>query len=241
MLHKTKGIVLHSIKYSETSLIVRIYTELFGLQSYLVKGARSAKSKLKPVLFQPLTLLDLVVYRKEKSSLQSIREIQISIPYQTIPFDIRKSTIALYLDEILYKAVREEEPNPELFEFLWNSFQMLDTMEGPFSGFHLVFTIKLTRFLGFYPGENEDAAGRLFNLREGIFLDSIPEYEQALDQQDTALLRRLMKCTMDQPTDPGFTSGERNRMLDVLLRYYQLHLPGFQGFRSHEILRQVLS
>ena len=241
MLHKTKGIVLHSIKYSETSLIVRIYTESFGLQSYLVKGARSPKSKFRPVFFQPLTLLDLVVYRKEKSSLQNIREIQISLPYQTIPFDIRKSSIALFLDEIVYKSVREEEANPDLFRFLWNSFQMLDTMEGAVSGFHLVFTIKLTRFLGFYPGEGGTDPNQVFNMKEGIFQDSIPEFEQGLDRNDSALLKRLMSCTMDQPSDPGFTARERDKLLTSLLQYYQLHLPGFHGFHSAEILQQVLS
>jgi DNA repair protein RecO (recombination protein O) len=241
MLHKTKGIVLHSIKYSETSLIVRIYTETFGLQSYMVKGARSPKSKFRPVLFQPLTLLDLVVYRKEKSSLQSIREIQIAFPYLSLPFDIRKSSVALFLNELVYKSVKEEEANPDLFGFLWSAFQMLDTMDSPVAGFHLVFAVKLTRFLGFYPREGVTHSNQVFNLREGIFQDSIADYEQGLDKHDSNLLKKLMGLSLDQATEPGFTSNERNRLLAALLLYYQLHLPGFQGFHSAEILQQVLS
>ena len=109
MLQKTRGIVLHSVTYSETSLVVKIYTEAFGLQSYLLKGAKGKRSSFRPVFFQPLNLLDAVVYKNEKTALQSMKEVQLAHPFRSIPFDIRKSSIALFLNEILYKSIREEE------------------------------------------------------------------------------------------------------------------------------------
>ena len=114
MLHTTRGIVLHTTKYSETSLVAKIYTEVFGLQSYLVKGIRKQKAKLRPALFQPMTLADLVVYHKDKGSLQNIKESRIAVPYRSIPFDIRKSSMLLFINELLYKSIREEETNRKL-------------------------------------------------------------------------------------------------------------------------------
>jgi DNA repair protein RecO (recombination protein O) len=169
MLHKTRGIVLHTVKYSETSLIVKVYTEAFGIQSYMVKGARNPKSKLRPILFQPLTLLELVAYHKERNTLQSIKEIRLAHPYQSMPFDIRKSSIALFLNEVVYRSVGEEESNPALFEFLWSSFLLLDAVEEPFMHFHLLFTIKLTKYLGFHPRNTRTDEHCFFNLSEGTF------------------------------------------------------------------------
>ncbi len=150
MLHQTKGIVFHSLKYSETSVIVKIYTELFGIQSYLIKGLRSSGSKIKPGLFQPMTLLDLVVYHKEKQVLQSIKEVHLALPYQEIPFDIRKSSIALFLNELVYKTIREEEANPDLFEFIWNACLELDATQEPVNCFHLLFSVRFCHFLGIF-------------------------------------------------------------------------------------------
>ena len=120
MLHSTRGIVIHTTKFSETSIIARIFTEQFGLQSYLIKGIRRAQSKLKPGLFQPLTILELVVYHKQNRSVQNINDATYLYPYQSIPFDIRKSSIALFINELTYKTIHEEESNPELKNSRYN-------------------------------------------------------------------------------------------------------------------------
>ena len=150
MLHKTRGIALHTVKFSETSIIAKIYTELFGLQSYLIKGIRKQHSRIKPGLFQPLTILDLTVYHKETGSLQSLKEVHNLYPYQSLPFDIMKSSIALFMNELIYKSIREEEPNQELFDFLFDACIDLDSLPIKHHLVPSVIYFKIDKIPGFY-------------------------------------------------------------------------------------------
>ena len=247
MLHSTKGIVFHSLKYSETSVIVKIYTELFGIQSYLFKGIRRAKSNIKPGLFQSLNLLDLVVYHKEKQSLQSVREVHLAHPYQEIPFDIRKSSVALFLNELVNKTIREEEANPDLFEFLWKACLELDSTREPVSCFHLLFSLRFCHYLGIFPLMNYSTQLPIFNLREGLFQGSIPDHQHYLNPDAGKLFYALLEaCTAStlgvQNFEPNRMPHEtRNQLLETILLYYRLHLPGFKGLQSHHILHDVLA
>lgn len=252
MLHSTRGIVFHSLKYSESSLIVKIYTGLFGLQSYLFKGIRNPKSRIKPGLFQPLTLLDLVVYHKERHSLQSVKEVRLAHPYQSIPYDIRKSSVALFINELVYKAIREEEPNPSLFEFLWSSCLHLDETEISVSDFHLFFALQLCHHLGIFPQINYSKLCPVFNLREGLFQSSIPEHPHYLDPELSRRFNELLEvCSMEEIENnetAKWRNGEtilsaeaRRHLLETILLYYQLHLPGFRGMQSHHVLHTVFS
>jgi DNA repair protein RecO (recombination protein O) len=254
MLHATKGIVVHSLKYAETSLIVKIYTELFGIQSYLVRGIRKTGSKTKPGLFQPLTLLDLQVYHREHASLQTIREVRVAIPYQNIPFDIRKSSVAIFINELIYKSIREEEPNPDMFSFLWDSCLELDSTEESVAGFHIRFAIQMMHPLGIFPRLNHSAQNRYFNLREGLFQPTIPEYPEFLDAKESERMAKYLtpniideKHLTPNPSPQGegrASSGpsakmEGNEVLETILTYYRLHLPGFKNMKSHHILHEV--
>jgi DNA repair protein RecO (recombination protein O) len=241
MLHSTKGIVFHSLKYAETSIIVKIYTELFGIQSYLFKGIRNSKSKIKPGLFQSLTLLDLVVYHKEKQSLQSVKEVSLAHPFSTIPFDIRKSSVALFINELVYKAIREEEPNPDLFEFLWQTCLQLDEAEEGVSWFHIRFALQLMQYLGISPQDNYAAGLPVFNLREGLFQSSIPGHPQYLDPEKSLLFHNLLTSLNLEPGTLNLQPATRHQLLETILLYYQLHLPGFRGVQSHHILHDVLA
>jgi DNA repair protein RecO (recombination protein O) len=252
MLHATKGIVFHTLKYSETSIIVKIYTELFGLQSYLFKGIRSSKTKIKPGLFQSMTLLDLVVYHKENQSLQSVKEVHLSHPFRTIPFDIRKSSVVLFINELAYKAIREEESNPALFAFLWDACLRLDETEERVSFFHIEFAVMLMHHLGIFPHDNYSANSPVFNLREGMFQGNNPDHPQYLDTAMSLLFHRVLSaCNPDDLGDGEIVkwrnsenvpdAGARGRLLEILLQYYQLHLPGFRGVQSHHILHDVLA
>jgi DNA repair protein RecO (recombination protein O) len=249
MLHATKGIVFHTIKYSETSIIVKIYTELFGIQSYLFKGIRSSKSKIKPGLFQSMTLLDLVVYHKENQSLQSAREVHISHPFKTIPFDIRKSSILLFINELVYKVIREEEANPGLFGFLWESCFRLDETDDHVSTFHLEFAAILMHHLGIFPHDNYSGQYNIFNLREGMFQASIPDHPQYLAPLQSMMFHQLLEaCRPDAMSEGAMQRfslfpdpASRSNLLETMLRYYQLHLPGFKGMQSHLILHDVLA
>jgi DNA repair protein RecO (recombination protein O) len=248
MLHKTKGIALHTVKFSETSIIVKIYTELFGLQSYLIRGIRKQRSKIKPGLFQPLTILDLSVYHKETGKLQSIKDVNILYPYQTLPFDIMKSSIALYMNELLYKSVKQEEPDPGLFDFLFRTCIELDSLSAGFRMFPLLFTVRLTKFLGFHPRSEDSQGKNVFNMKEGVFQENTPDHKYYFGPPLSGLLKKMIILQDTSSTsgsfpeeDPPGSQASRNRLLDEMLLYYKLHLPGFSEVHSHKILHIVLS
>src|ERR1035437_8438600 len=170
MIYKTRGIVLRTADYSDTSLIAKIYTEQFGIQSYLIKGAKRKKASIKANLFQPLALLDLQVYKKEKKQLQTLKEVGAEIHFASIHNDPAKTSILFFLNEILLKCLQEEEENSELFSFLHETIQTLDSAEKNFSNLHLIFLIRFSRFLGFYPQGNYSDTNSFFDLREGKFV-----------------------------------------------------------------------
>jgi len=240
MLHQTKGIALHATKFSETSYIVKIYTELFGLQSYLVKGVRKQNAKIKSGLFQPLTLLDLVVYHKEKSSLQTLKEAGYSYTYQTIPFDIRKSSIALFINELMYKTIHEEDPHPELFSFLYQTCVYLDNIVDNFTLFHLVFSLQLTRYLGCMPRLNYSEKDLFLNLREGNFQANAPDHPDFLNPSMSNLFFQLLKTPEGACASIHVPAKTRDTLLEMILIYYRLHVPGFREVQSHNILHIVL-
>ena len=175
MLHKTLGIILHTIKYSESSLITKIFTRDFGLQSYIISGIRSKKSRNKASLFQPLAMVEIVVSNSEKTNLQRISEINTHYPYADIPYNISKSSIALFLNEVLFKAINVEHPDENMFEFIKNSLQILDLEHKNCSNFHIYFMVQLSRFLGFYPQGNFSSSDSVFDLQEGRFVNFIPD------------------------------------------------------------------
>lgn len=251
MLHHTRGIALHTTKFSETSIIARVYTELFGLQTYLIKGIRNPHSKMKPALFQPMTLLDLTVYHKEKSTLQSIREAANHYPYQSISTDIRKSSVLLFINELIFKSIKEVEPNQELFNFLFENCIGFDRLSENIQLFPLWFSVHFSRFLGFWPAYEDSPEKEIFNLKEGTFQASRPAHDQFLDKEQSRLLKILMEAGTNQqePISIHPVSGirihfpyeSRNDLLEKIILYYQHHLPGFYGIRSHVVLHEVFS
>ena len=240
MLHQTRGIALHSTKFSETSSVVKIYTELFGLQSYMVKGIRKQKAKIKPGLFQPLTLLDLVVYHKEKSSLQNLKEANYLHTYNALPFDIRKSSLAFFINELVYKTIHEEEPHPELFAFLYETCLELDAAEENLSLFHLRFAIHLTRYLGCMPQTNYNAQTRFLNLREGFFQSAAPDHTDFLDPEMSRIFFMILDTPEGSVVSLQVPAGKRDQLLEMILLYYRLHVPGFREMQSHLVLHTVL-
>ncbi|MDP4281869.1 MAG: DNA repair protein RecO [Bacteroidota bacterium] len=241
MIHKTRGIVLHSVKYSETSLVVKIYTDVFGLQSYMVKGIRKAHSRFSPALFQPMSVLDMAVYHKEKTSLHSLKDVHFSFPYQTIPFDIRKTSVAFFMNELLYRTIREEEPDQPLFDFLLEACTRLDKPSATVWLFPLYFSIQLSRFLGFMPHAEFSSARSIFYLKEGIFQENIPEKEEYLDPELAGYFHSLLICSWDDLDRITIPSPARGKLLEKILHYYQLHMSGFTGLQSPAILHTILS
>jgi len=241
MLVTTKGIVLHSLKYSETSIIVRVFTQVRGLQSYLFKGIRSPKSKTKAGLFQPLTLIEVVANMKETTSLHTSREVRLFQPYMSIPFDIRKSAVALFINELLYKSIKEEEANQDLFEFLWKSCLLLDSTESSLNCFPLVFTAELTHFLGIHPQDEFSERKPVFNLAESQFQSIIPERDAYVLPEHGKPFHSLLKTSLENQSSLHLKAPARRYLLDALLMYYQIHIPGFKAMNSHHILHSVLA
>lgn len=250
MLYKTRGIVFHHFDYSESSVIVKIYTESFGLESYILKGVKKSKvknqqSKINIGLLQHLSLVDLVVYHNERGGLQHIREIKSTYKYNTIPFDIKKSSVILFINEILYKTIKEEAPNKNLFEFIYNSLVKLDNESGSISDFHIHFIIQLTKYLGFHPNPtpnpSPDGEGNgvgYFNLREGVFQPFYSDERNCLTEEISKELFIILNKGLNEYTIPY---EYRKDLLYKMIDYYRYHISELTEINSHNVLEAVFN
>jgi DNA repair protein RecO (recombination protein O) len=222
MLHKTRGIVFRFTKYGETSIIVTIFTELFGLQSYIVNGIRSKTAKNKIALYQPLTLVNLVAYHRPNANLERIKEIGCYYPYQTLMVDVKKSTMAMFLTEVINKTIKDESHVAEVFEFLSRSLIAIDSLSSGYENSHLIFLIKLSRYLGFGPQfANEIIGGRI------------------TDDDTEKVLQQLLRCEFEDSIN--ITNDQRRTILELLLRFYADHIETLGEMRSVQVLKDVLS
>ncbi len=242
MLVHTKGIVFRSIKYGDNALVVKIFTEELGIQSYMVKGIRSRRSKTKPSFFEPLTLLEIEADQKPNRQLQHLKEVRVAHAWQHIPFSVEKQSILLFLNEILYKSIREEVPDRELFSWLFHSLIWFDLEETRFINFHLLFLVRLTRFLGFYPEVSalQEQEVRYFDLQNGNFSIHQPAHSYFSEGHLVQKFFRLVHSDKESVKTLTLTTAERRFILDLLLSYYQIHLPGLGNIQSVEVLRMVL-
>lgn len=239
MIYQTKGIVLNRIQYGETSLIVHIYTEKFGRQSYIVKGGRSKKSQSKSRLFRPLFLLDLEVYHKEGKNIQNLREARLTETLNNLIFDVKKSTLALFLTEVLSKVLKEEESNRELFVFLYNSVRYLDLTEESVRLFHLYFLTKLTRFLGFYPQLNYTKEQCVFDMDNGRFVSEYQSHAHCLSQEVSVVLFDLFNASIDCLNSLKISSKMLDLLLKGILNFYALQSQGFTSLKSLAVIREI--
>jgi len=237
MLESTRGIVFSTTEYGETSLIARIYTEQFGLQSYIIGSVRKKHAKTHSGIFQPLTPVELLAYHKKRPAVQRIKEIRPDPLLTGIPFSMTKSSMILFLDEILIKSIREEEANPGLFEFLYKSIEWLDGVIDPNPDFHLIFLLRLTRYLGFAPTPSFDEDKTFFDFREGSFLTGPPDHPNYISGKWPALFARLMDAKYAAASP--LTVEERKQLLIYVLEFYQLHIEGFGNIKSYKVLEQV--
>lgn len=239
MQTKTQAIVLHSIKYGETRLIVDMFTRAHGKLSFIVSLPKSPKSKIKKQYFQPLTMLEIETDVRPKVQLQKLSDVRLSIAYTSIPFDFAKLSISLFMAEFLYHALRGEQQNEPLFDYLSSSILWLDAQETSFANFHLVFLMRMSRFLGFYPNLDNYMPGDYFDLRESVFLPNPPVHREFLMPHEAEKVQLMMR--MDYSTMHLFqmSHAERNRLLEVALVYYRLHLPDFPELKSVGVLQEL--
>lgn len=240
MLQKTRGIVLRALKYKDTSLIVDIYTEVNGRASFLVPIPRSRKAMVKSVLFQPLALVELEADFRPNTTIYKVREAKSCHPFTSLPYDPHKSAIALFLAEFLYRAVREEAENRALFAYLLHSIVWLDECRSHFANFHLVFLMRLSRFLGLYPNLENYNKGDYFDMQNACFTPLRPQqHNHYIGPVEAEQLMTLMRLRYDTMHLFRMNRAERNRCLLVLNDYYRLHLPDFPVLRSLEVLQEL--
>lgn len=241
MITKTRGIVLRSVRFGESSLIVDVLTKSSGRVSFMVHIPKTSKGKIKKQYFQPMTLLDFEYDFRQRSNLQRIKDVRVSLPYSSIPIDPAKSCISLFLSEFIYYATRNEQENPTLFTYVSTSLEWLDNAYEDFANFHLVFMMRLGKFLGFHPFLEDFTPGCFFDLRNGCFTLSMPLHTDFLNAADAGHLYNLMRMNFDTMKLFKLSHDDRNRITEIVLRYYKLHLPNMPELQSFDILREVFA
>ena len=237
MLSRNNSIVLSKIKYRDNDLIVKCYTQERGIVSYILRGVlKSKKSHAKTVYFQVLSQLQIEENYIPNRQLQSIKEVKLNYIYKTLHTSIYKSAIVLFLSEILSNVLREEEKNVMLFNYITTALQYLDNEE-KYSNFHLLFLLKLTRFLGFQP-QNLDVSLPYFNLESGVF-ESKTSGHYLISGENLVVFKRLLGINFDKLNSVKINAKQRREFLNILLFYFELHLDGFKKPKSLKVLNDV--
>ena len=241
MLHPTRGIVFKTVKYSETSVIATIYTEKLGVQSYIINSVRTKKPRTRAALLQPLTLLEMVVYHREQKKVQRIKEMKPAVTFLSIPFHISKSSLAIFITEVLYKTIKEQESNPEQFGFIFDFVAFLDKTTQSIANLHLVFLLQLSRFLGFHPQKDfDEQEAAFFDFQEGRFAGKKPTHDYFIHLPLSRLLWHLMLSTHQTANDVILNKEQRKMLLHTLITFYKLHIEGFKEVQSLKVLEAVM-
>jgi DNA repair protein RecO (recombination protein O) len=241
-LTKCRAIVIRTVNYSETSVILKCYTDLHGTQSYLINGVRSKKSAIRPSQLLPLTLLELESSNQQNKSLQRIKELKCLPNLKSLHFDINKSAIAMFMAEVIYKSVREEDHiDKPLFEFLFNAIQILDLEHDKTANFPVYFMLQLTRYLGFYPKGVYTNATNGFDLKEGVFDIYDKRNPFQIEPELSEKISLLQQCSFKELNDFSISYEQRIKLLNYFIEYYQEHISGFSELKSHKVLNEVLS
>lgn len=242
MLVKSRGIVLNKVKFGDHKLIVKIYTESSGIKSFIVSQSRSKSSAVKTNLLMPLQPVELVINPgKTEHALSHIKELSASVHLNEAHTQLIKSSILLFINEVLVKCVKEEEANPSLFEFLYHSIVMLDLMDKGYENFHLYFLAELTKYLGFYPQPYEDEAYKIFDLREGCFVEEKHITAFCLNEPTSLLFAGLLAVRSGSLAEYKLNYTDRKALLAALINYYELHINNFTAPKSLEVLETVLN
>ena len=241
MLDKTRGIVLHQIKYTDSGIIVQMYTKKFGRQSFLIKGMRNRKTGKHNILFQPMFILDIELYYKPTRDMQSLKEFSVSFTPYNIYNNIKKSSVAIFLGEVLTSVLKEESPHEELFEFIKESIMYFDMSNEGYANFHIAFLAGLSSFLGFEPGPRLDREDAFFDMTNGVFVSLPPVHGNYANEEITNILADFFVASYDTISNIALTGKMRNDVLEALVKFYSLHLPGLKKIKSLEVLKEVFS
>lgn len=241
MLTKTRAIVLHSFKYGESKLIVELLTAQCGRVSCIMNVRTSPKSKLKRQYFSPLFILDAVLDLRRGSGLQRISEARLAFPFTSIPYEPHKSAISMFTAEFLRCATRVDQLDETAFGYIENSIRWLDGCDGHYANFHLVFMMRMARFLGFYPDVGRHEAGSWFDMRACAFCRTAPLHHDKLVPEEADKVDLLLRMNFATMHLFKMTRAERNRMVEVILAFYRIHIPGFPELKSLAVLQELFS
>lgn len=239
MLSKTRGIVLHSIPYNDKYAIIYMYTEVFGRASYLVTRNRGKKTHVSKALFMPLSVLEMEVEHLNKRDLHKIRETKLCYPLTELFCNPVKNVLALFLAEVLFRVVKETEPDPRLFSYLSESIQLLELTEKGVANFHLVFLLHLLHYMGIYPNAESFKTGGYFDMLNGEFVNYIPMHRHYLCKEESIVFGRLLKISFENMSLFSFSRQDRVGVINRILEYYRLHLPDFPEIKSLSVMQSL--
>lgn len=241
MTEKTRGIVLNYTRYTDHSGIVSLFTLSSGRKAYLVRNVGKKKKNNPPVMFQPLMILDLEASARPNSDMGNIISCSLSYIPATIPFNISRSTVSVFLAEVLNASIRDEQADKPLFSFLEESVILLDSCTGGYSNFHILFLVKLSQYLGFGPSPATGREHVFFDMINGLFLTTPPLSGTFMKPDDSKILSMLINTPLGDLEKLCFTPHQRKSILEEILRFYSIHIPGFRNIKSLKILQEVFT
>lgn len=240
MLTKTEAIVLRYFRYGENRMVVDLFTRACGRVPFIISVPKSGRARVRKQMFSPLALLDVECDIRPRLNFQKLCEVRLLCPLPSMASDPYKLSISLFVSEFLYYALRGEQQNEPLFDYISDSIQWLDSRSDRFANFHLVFLMRLSRFLGFYPNLDDGSApGCCFDLRAGCFCASPPLHRDFLMPAEAGRMRLVMRMNFPNMHLFRMSRDERNRLLEVIVAYYRIHIPDFPELRSLTVLREL--
>ncbi len=240
MLTKSPAIVLGSVKYGDSSIIVKTYTREGGIKSFIAGGLQTKKGPLRPALVQPLSQLWVVYYDKSKGELKRLKEASVDRPYENLFYDPVKSSMAMFLAEVLSHVLHEEEANPSLYDFISESLLVMDETGSGIGNFHLVFLMQLSAYLGFKP-EAATGSPKYFDLLNGVYVGQEPPHYHFLDLQITPFWQQMQNLHWENLSDLKLNRSAREKLLTALIEYYRLHIKDFGKLKSLDVVKTLLS
>lgn len=241
MLHKTRGIVLHTLPYGDKYIIITMYTEGFGRVSYMATNTRRKKGKIAHALLMPLSILDMEVDHLNNREIQRIREARPAFFAQQLHSNPLKNAEALFLSEVLYRIIREKEANQPLFDYLYRSIQWLEIAHEGIANFHVAFLFQLSHYLGIYPNKESYSEGQYFDLLNGIFSETVPEHSHYLSKEESIIFARLLKMNFQNMSVFAFSRTERTAIIRHIIDYYRLHLSDFPEIKSLGVMQELFN
>ena len=239
MLHKTRGIVLHSLPYNDKYLIINMYTEDFGRISYMVYNTHRKKSKISRALIQPLSVIEMEVEHLNNRDFQRIKEVKQGLTVTQLHIHPVKNALSLFLSEVLYRIIQEKEPNRPLFDYLYRSIKWLDIADKGIANFHLTFLLQLSTYLGIHPNGGSYKKGCFFDLRNGVFSEYLPDHNNYLNKEDSVVFERLLRINYENMALFAFTRHERAGIIRHIIEYYRLHLTDFPEIKSLTVMQSL--